>query len=201
MSDLPIMYPPLTRSMPVADVALDGDTLEAMFVPWDVSTTIYGEEPEPFEEGFRRTAFDAQIEKYPESIRNIALMPRHGSSETFGHARSIRPESAGLFGALGILPSRVADVRSMVDAGIDAVSIEFHPLQRNPRRGQIRWRDRAFLTGIVLTATPAYSDARVLAMREEQIAARAEADRIARLAALDAEIAELRAAGDRWRRA
>lgn len=197
-----LMYETLTRSVPVADVALAGSTLEALFVPWDEPITVYGDpaEPEPYREGFRRTAFDLQISRHPDTIRNVALMPRHGSTETFGHTREVQVRERGLWGAISILPSRRADVQSMVDDGIDSVSIEFHPLQRSPRQGETRWRDRAFLTGIVLTSTPAYADARVLAMRAEQAAAQLEAERVARLSALDSELAELRAAGERWHR-
>lgn len=193
-------YDLMTRTMPVADVAVDNGILEALFVPWDVPTTIYGEEPEPYQEGFRRTAFDDQLHKFPESVRSVSLMPRHQSTETFGNTREIRATDAGLWGAIRLLPSRVADVRAMVADGIDRVSIEFHPLQSGarPAADGVRWRDRAYLTGIVLTSIPAYADAGVLAMRERQQAEQAEAERVARLAALDAELASLRSAGEKW---
>ena len=196
---LPTLYPPLVRSMPVADMEFDGSTLEALFVPWDTPTTVWDDEPEPYEEGFRRGAFDAQIERYPSSVHDVALIPRHGSTEMLGTTRSLTNTDAGLHGVVGVLPSRRADVAAMVEMGVDSVSIEFHPLQRNPRAGLVRWRDRAFLRAVALVATPAYPDARVLALRAEQTVERERADRLARLAALDADVAAMRAAGERWR--
>lgn len=192
----------LTRSVPVAEVNLDADgTLEALFVPWDTPITVFGDvdEPEPYREGFRRTAFDEQLNRYPETVHEVALRPAHTSTEHFGRTRELRVVEHGLHGVIRVLPSRRADVREMVDEGVDSVSIEFHPLQRGPRiSGGVRWRDRAFLTGIVLTSSPAYAEARVLALRSADALAEIEAEREQRFADAFGDLDELRAAGERW---
>ena len=191
---------PLHRAMPVSELALDRGVLEAIFVPWDVTSTIYGDEdePGPYEEGFRRSAFDMQFEKFPKSIHEVTLLPRHGSTETFGQTKVLRSTDAGLYGAVAVLPSRQADVEQMVEQGIDSVSIEFLPLQRAPRvAGGVRWRTAAYLKAVAMTATPSYVEARVLAVRDEQAALEAEAQRIAerqaKLADLDSYLADVKA--------
>lgn len=189
------IYETLTRSVPVSELGFDGSTLEAIFVPWDIPITVY-DEAVPYDEGFRRTAFNQQFDKFPESIHNVALLPRHGSREPLGMTRKLDVIDAGLHGVIGVLPSRRDDVAAMVEMGMDSVSIEFNPLQKAPRAGKTRWREHALLTAVVLTSIPAYADAKVLALRDADIAARAEVERLAHMATLQAELDELKAS--RW---
>lgn len=192
-------YQTLTRSMPVLEVGLDGNELEAIFVPWDRTTTVFDpDEPEPYEEGFRRGAFDVQLKREGFSPATIPLLPRHGSTETFGHTRKLADVEAGLHGVVAIRPSLRDDIAQMVADGIDSVSIEFHPLQRRPREIKgVRWREFAVLQAVAMTPSPAYADAKVLALRADDEIASLE--KRARIAELEAEIAELRAGGDKWR--
>lgn len=178
---LATLYAPLCRSVPVAEIAFDAGTLEALFVPWDRAVPVVemtDEGVDKYEEGFRPGAFDRQLEMFPHSVQAVTLLPRHGSTETFGHARELTNTAAGLHGVVSVLPSRRDDVRTMIEDGVDSVSIEFHPLQRSPREERgVRWRSHAYLTGVAMTAVPNYPEARVLAMRDEADAQAAEARR------------------------
>lgn len=191
-------YETLTRSVAVLDAQLDGTTLEAIFVPWDRPARVYGE-GDPYDEAFVRGAFDVQIDRPSFSPPTIPLLPRHGSSETFGHTRKLSNADNGLHGVVAIRPSLRDDVAQMIDDGIDSVSIEFHPLQRNPRdRGDgVKWRDAAVLLAVALTSAPAYLDSKVLALRAaDELAA---LERAARFDELQREIDELRAGSERYR--
>lgn len=193
-------YQTLTRSMPVAEIGLSGNELEAIFVPWNKTTRVFGDPDEtgPYDEGFRSGAFDVQILRPGFSPATIPLLPRHGSSETFGHTRKLDNAEAGLHGVVAIRPSLRDDVAQMVEDGIDSVSIEFHPLQRRPRvQSGTRWRDAAVLVAVAMTPAPAYTDSKVLALRaEDELESMA---RRARIAELDAEIEALRAGGEKWK--
>lgn len=197
-----VQYEPLTRSVPVLDLEMRDGVLDAIFVPWDVSTRVFDPfEDEPYDEGFRRGAFDVQLQRPSFSAREIPLLPRHGSSETFGHTRSIENADKGLHGVVAIRPSLREDVQQMVDDGIDSVSIEFLPLQKRARHSPdgVRWRDAAVLTAVAMTSSPAYVDAKVLAFRAEHELD--ELQREQRRVELQREIDELRAGADRWRSA
>ena len=154
------------------------------------------DEPTPYREGFRSTAFDIQIERFPQSVFEVALLPIHGSTEILGRTRKLDRTDIGLHGVVQVLPSKRDDVAEMVDMGVDSVSIEFVPLQKRARDGEIRWRDRAMLKAVALTSIPAYTDAKVLAMRAGQIEHEAEALRAKQIEELDALLAEIRT--DRW---
>lgn len=189
--------------MPVAEMAVtDKNTLETILVPWDkpvqVVDTLEDGSRDAYREGFRRTAFDMQVREFPETIRDVVLLPRHGSTETFGHARNLSIGEVGLHSVINVLPSKMDDVRSMVEQGIKNLSIEFHTMQKRHRKvegSDIRWRDAAWLKNVAMTPVPAYEDAQVLAMRDLDALEKRKA---ARMATLDAELAELRAGGERW---
>lgn len=198
------MYPSLTRSVAVSDVALDGNTLEALLVPWDVAVDVADitvDGVDRYREGFRRTAFDMQMAEAPSTMRGVVLMPRHESSETFGHMREAKATDKGFHAVMSLLPSRRDDVAGMVADGIDSVSIEFNPLQRETRADNegVRWRTSAFLTAVAMTPTPAYADAKVLAMRAADELAKIDADRAEAMAALEAELDTLRNGADQYR--
>lgn len=196
------MYDKLVRSVPVLDVSFEQNELEAIFVPWNRPARVFDpDEPEPYEEGFRPGAFDPQLLDPRFRPAEVPLLPRHGSSETFGHARKLDSTDVGLHGVVAIRPSLRDDVAQMVDDGIDSMSIEFFALQRGPRITDtgVRWRDRAVLVAVAMTSKPAYDDAKVLALREQHDLE--SLDRAARIRTLEAEIEELRAGGDRWRSA
>ncbi len=209
----PENMPMLTRSVPVVELELNGNELEAILVPWDTATDVADPMPdgtvERYREGFLRTAFDRQLEQLPASVSEVSLIPRHGSTETFGRLRSATVAEKGLHGVVGLLPSRRDDVASMVEGGVDSLSIEFRPLERSTRpasaTGGVRWRAHAFLEAVAMTAVPAYVDAKVLAVRDDVTAELARIDkedtvrRDKMLADLEAEIESLKAGAERWR--
>jgi regulator of protease activity HflC (stomatin/prohibitin superfamily) len=108
---------------------------------------------------------------------------------------ALRDEADGLHGDVRIMPTKADDLAALLDSGVDELSIEF----RVPKADHtvevdgVRWRVRAHLDQVALEPKGAYSQARVLAYRDEvddQQRAQAEAD-----AAKEAERQELEALG------
>lgn len=177
-----------TRSVPATEVALDGSTLEAMFVPWNEPTTIYGE-GDPYQEGFKRGAFTRQLERFPQTIKAVTLIPEHGSTEHYGRTRQLTETDAGLHGVVTVMASHREDVAQLVEMGVEHLSIEFMAYHR-PRQDAsgVKWRTSGcILEALAMTPNPAYGGAKVLALREAD-EAQAEAERRAR------ELAEV----DQW---
>jgi HK97 family phage prohead protease len=203
----------LVRSFATMLERTDRRTLEGIFVPWDVPADVADIEIDRngdrvltrYREGFRLGAFDKQVlSPEPGVVRRIALRDQHhGGLGKLGTVVAMRNEPIGLHGTVNVLPSRVDDLEALLDDGVDGLSAEFHPLARPSLTpdGTV-WRTKAHLVGVALEASPAYADARVLAMRaaaevaDEEAAERAAHD--AELAALDAYLTEQRERQQRY---
>lgn len=203
LADTPTLY----RAMPVTDLALDGDgrTLEVLMVPWDTTARIVevvGGELRDYQEGFRRGAFDRQIEagaKNAGHFGRITFKDQHdGGYGKLGRVRHMENVEAGLYGRIRVDTDNVQKVRDAASDGITDLSVEFHPLASvgdERHRGAEVWRTDAFLTAVALEPMGAYQGAEVLAMRKA-------ADVDAEHEASQAQMAELdtwlEAERDRW---
>jgi HK97 family phage prohead protease len=197
----------LVRSFATVLERTDRRTLDGLFVPWDVPAEVADVETDRngerqlvrYREGFRAGAFDRQVmSPEPGVVRRVVLRDQHHDGlGKLGHVVALRNVAEGLHGTVHILPSRVDDVDALIEDGVHGLSAEFHPLGRPDLSpdGTV-WRTKAHLVGVALEATPAYADARVLAMRaavevddEERAADEA---RQRELAELDAWLASAR---------
>src|SRR5215471_16331154 len=107
--------------------------LTGRLVPYDVSADVLdileNGKPDIYKEGFRRGAFDGQVEPGRTNSRvltKIGLIHRHeGGLGYLGPFVGLRDEPDGLWGDVNILPSKADDVLSLLQSGVDELSVEF----------------------------------------------------------------------------
>lgn len=158
--------------------------LTAQFVPWDQTADVADPLPDGkldvYVEGFRRGAFDGQVNNdNPGRIRMIRFRNRHGGDD-LGWAIALRNTDGGLEGDIQVLPSRREDVKALLAGGVDGLSAEFTVARGGEHRtGGVRWRTRATIYGIALEPMNAYSGSRVLSLRGvDEAALEAEQERL-----------------------
>jgi HK97 family phage prohead protease len=196
---------PVTRS--------DQHTLEGRIVPWASPTRIVeldeNGQPDRYRESFERGAFDAQLKTDNIGIiRKITLRDEHTEGlGKIGWALTLSDRDDGLWGTFRVRDAAVPDVAQMYEDGIDGLSVGFHPLRAGTRieaRGttdEHRVRTRAYMDHVALVATPSYSDARVLSLRDaddELAEADAELERQQYLGELDGWLVQARSGSARW---
>lgn len=143
----------------------DGYTVEGILVPWDVVTHGASDaRGRVFSEVFRKGSFAKTIQ---EAGRNVVLRPVHGAPAV-GKAVSLEERAEGLWGRF-----RVSDVQAgnemltLIRDGVTAeLSIEFVPVKSTTATSGVVERKEVILRGVAATPHPAYSGARVLAVRE-----------------------------------
>lgn len=149
--------------------------LTGRLVPYNVPTRVLDELPDGeldiYQEGFRPGAFEPQVNARERGVLNkIGLIHRHeGGLGYLGPFVALREEADGLWGDVTILPTRADDVATLLEAGVNELSIEFR-LPRPPNTVEesgVRWRTRAHLDQVALEPRGAYRQAQVLAFREE----------------------------------
>jgi HK97 family phage prohead protease len=191
----------------------DHHTLQGRVVPWGTPTRVVelGEDGQPdrYNESFERGAFEMQTKTDNIGIvRKIALRDEHSEGlGKIGWALELDDRDDGLWGTFRVRDAAVADVAQMYEDGIDGLSVGFHPLRAGTRieeRGtdeEHRIRTRAYIDHVALVATPCYSDARVLALRDVDelvVEAEQEHQRDLFLAELDSWVSEARTGAQRW---
>jgi HK97 family phage prohead protease len=186
---------------------VDDHTLHGMVVPWGQPARVMDpDSPAPYLEQFDRAAFNDQLDYGADNrgiIRNVTLRDSHDGAP-LGYALELDRRDDGLYGTFRVRDAHIRDVRQMYDDGIDGLSVRFHPLARGGSRtdGGVTTRLRAIIEHVALVATPAYTSAKVLAVRADRALDIAEADRAAaahrELAELDGWLAESRAKRLRW---
>jgi HK97 family phage prohead protease len=165
----------LLRAFPAAFELSGQRQLTGRLVPYDTPTEVLDRNPDGtpdrYFEGFRRGAFAPQSGSTEKGVfRRIGLIHKHeGGLGFLGPFTALREEADGLYGDAAILRSRANDVEDLLANGVEELSVEF----RLPGRANtevvdgVRWRVRAHLDAVALEPKGAYSDARVLAFRDE----------------------------------
>jgi len=183
----------LVRTLPVevrmaADPQLpDARVIEARLVPYgqvaEVADVSPDGLPDRYQEAFSLGAFYRQVEAATANggvARRVTFLDQHADGlGKLGYALSLREQPDGLYAALRVLPDRVSSVETLLADGVDGLSVGFVPLRTQRQPDGVRLRTRASLIHVALEAQPAYSDARVLAMRAAAEAADEEAQELA----------------------
>jgi HK97 family phage prohead protease len=212
MTDKPIsaFY---VRALASIEVDAEHGTAEALLVPYDTPTRIVEYQPgrgrvsytEVFKHGSNERAVRAGAGRIP-------LVYNH--SESFGDRMGVVTrfweQDDGLYGALRFDASKLAAVQDAVTTSHAGISIAFTsvvPRAFSEREGSTVERRSVILEHVAAVNSPAYADARVLAVRniaeelselEEtaaDVAAREQSEEITRLLR---EAHELISAGNRW---
>lgn len=146
----------------------DGRTIEARIVPYGVEATV-ADPPtfRPYRERFAQGAFERQVSA-PDRVR-VWLNFEHeaGLRGIVGHGVQLRDSPDGLDGVFRVHENPDGDkALSLVRDGLlTGLSMEF-AAQRSRNVDGVVERVRAHIDKVSLCRTPAYEDARVLAVRE-----------------------------------
>lgn len=140
----------------------DGRTLIGLCVPYNAPTEIPAE---GITEVFRYGAFAAQT-KAPWRI-GLYDGHRENADNKLGLCRELIEKEHGLYGSFRLLESRSPLVRDMVTEGHSALSVGFEPLGHSPVVNGVTERLRARVAHVALVGKGAYSEASVLALRED----------------------------------
>jgi HK97 family phage prohead protease len=198
----------LYRAVPWELERVGRNKLTGRLVPYDRSAVVVdldeatGQPCDIYTEGFRRGAFDPQVNSKEKGVlARIGLVHRHESSRGagyFGPFTGLRNGDDGLYGDVRILPGRADDLEALLESGVNELSVEFRLVGREHTSvdgAGVRWRTRAHLDQVALEPKGAYSGAQVLAFRSQvDEFAQAEAERRQR------EDAEAQAAAEEARR-
>src|SRR5215470_3597546 len=101
--------------------------LSGLLVPYDVVADVLdwldNGQPDIYQEGFRRSAFEGQVSPGPLAWKKINLVHRHeGGLGFLGPGILLRSESDGLYGDFRILRTKASDVEDLLDAGVNELS-------------------------------------------------------------------------------
>lgn len=201
------------RALPSIEVDEQAGTAEALLVPYDAPTPIVEFQPGrgrvTYTEVFKRGSHERALRA---GAGRIPFVYNHSESfaDRMGVLTRFWETDAGLFGALRFDPSKMGAVTDAVTSSHSGISIAFSsvvPRAFTERDGSTVERRSVILQHVAAVNTPAYADARVLAVRNmadelspddetaADIAAREETERVATLLR---EAHELIESGNRW---
>jgi HK97 family phage prohead protease len=169
----------LVRTFSVQAHAGDGRTINVRVVPFDeVADVADPPDFKPYKEQFMRGAFARNV---PHAHR-IRLRSDHaaldenggrksGTSGIVGTGKSLTETDGGYEGEFTFLetPDAMTARELVLNGGYDGVSAEFLPIKSVRTNDGIVQRQVAHLDSVALATGPAYSTARILSLREEQI--------------------------------
>jgi HK97 family phage prohead protease len=156
----------LERSFPVNMEMTDGRTVEGLCVPYGMTADIYSEEEGRYQETFDLGAF-SRVVRAPNRVM-FRITHSANFSNMVGYGVELEERDAGLYGQFRLLEADAPKARELIKEAYRGLSIGFLPIS-NVRRGNVIHRVKAHLDHVaaVIEGTAAYSDAKVLAMRED----------------------------------
>lgn len=169
------------RAVPWELERVGRNKLTGRLVPYNQSAPVVdldeqtGRPADIYTEGFRRGAFDPQVNSREKGVlARIGLVHRHESSRGagyFGPFTGLRNGPDGLYGDVRILPTKADDLEALLDSGVNELSVEFRLVGNNDHTDMgpdgTRWRVHAHLDQVALEPKGAYTGAQVLAFRSE----------------------------------
>ena len=164
-----VRAPRLVRSFQASVVErTDGRTVECLVVPWDRPAQVAdAPDYQPYQEVWREGAFDAQLSNSGRPKVLVNVEHEAGIRGVVGHALTLRNEPDGLHASLRILESEDGrKTLELVREGVlDGLSLEAIAVTSRTLAGGLVERVAAKLRAVALCRSPAFSDARVLAVR------------------------------------
>jgi len=170
----------LLRSYAVEDAQIDGRTLDVRCVPYGVVAVVRerrddGTWTPPYQEAWERGAF----RHVSRAANRVPLVVgRHSQRgdpfSDIGRGVDFDEREDGLHGSFVVDSSPFGEhaLAKVVSGQWRGISIGAAPRRHrdegNPERGGTRWRTLAHLDHVLLTEAPAYVDAEVLAVREQE---------------------------------
>lgn len=159
----------LERSFPQGLAMTDGRTVEGRCVPYGVVADIWSPEEGHYREQFDLGVFD-HVTKAP---HRVAFRISHADAyaNMVGYGTDLEERDDGLYGSFRLLESDAPKARELIAESYRGLSVGFLPLARGSVRvGDVLHRVKAHLDHVaaVVEGTAAYSDAKVLAMRQHQ---------------------------------
>ena len=143
----------------------DGRTIEGMAVPFGRPAWVRDRGGPAYQEQFKRGAFARSI-----NDRQVKLFGMHDRTKfPLGVTSSLEERRDGLYMSARIAETRDGDdVLALVNAGaVDSLSIGFVPRQEKKAADGLVTRTEVELTEVSVVHTPAYDEARILALREQ----------------------------------
>jgi len=170
----------LTRSVAADDVTVQINGLvRALLVPWNTPAEITewraGEVLE-YREQFARGAFE-RAEQVPHRVQ---LVWTHDDQfgNLLGRGVEFINDPAGQVGLFRLLPAVADKARQALEgSGISVSFRSIRPQYGSERRGELVTRTEAHLVHVAAVDSPAYLDARILAVREADQQAQEQAER------------------------
>lgn len=161
--------PVLRRYAPLTGV--EGRTIDALIVPYGVEADVSDDGRTFYREIWAPGAFDEQLVAGHRLKVLMNYEHQRGIQNVVGKGISLRSESDGLHGSFEILTTSAGDTAlELVNAEIlDGISLEAYAKRSVRTSGGAVRRVKAHLDGAALCRNPAFKDARVLAVRGEEI--------------------------------
>lgn len=155
----------------------DGRTIDARIVPYNVPARV-ADPPDftPYEETFLPGAFERQTRAADRVKIWLNFEHEQGIRGIVGHGIELHDRADGLYGSFRVHDNPDGEkALALVREGLlTGLSLEFAALRSRVVEG-VTQRLRAHIDKVSLCRTPAFADARVLALREAQEEADAEA--------------------------
>jgi uncharacterized protein len=169
----------------------DGRTVDVRIVPYGVAANVSDGGP-VYREEWQQGAFDDQLVAGHRLKVLLNFEHGRGIANIIGKGVALRSASDGLHGSFEVLETQDGDkALALVNSGIlDGVSLEAYAKKSVRTADGIVRRVKAHLHNVALCRTPAFVDARVLAVREEDIADEVVFDEELLPIPIDPEIAE-----------
>lgn len=170
-----------------------GRTIDVRIVPYGVSAEVSDDGRTSYREMWLSGAFADQVRGAQAGrASHVHVNFRHGQTfpDVIGHGLALVEREDGFYGSFKILDGSDGDkALELVRAeALSKVSLEAYP-KKTVRKDGIVQRVKGHLVNIALCPQGAYDEAAVLAIREKEIAAEEEAERVSSLD-LDMEVIE-----------
>lgn len=155
----------ILRDFPVEEWVVDGRTVDVRIVPYGVSALVRDGDGPVYREEWLPGVFGHQLNAANRVYANFEHEP--GIRGIVGQGILLREERDGFHGSFRLHDTADGDKAKILieHGGLDGVSLEAVPV-RNKLTDTVVQRVKANLRGIAFCRNPAFTDAKVLAVRE-----------------------------------